>query len=338
MSDIKNEIQDIQPPVIHRKKTSKTRKMLKFLFKLSFSLLLIIIVLKEIDLEKFVKQILGADPLYLTLAMVGVIMGQVMGSARMQYYGNTLDMPFTTLYSLAFYFIGTLFNIVLPGGIGGDGYKAYYFQKRFRFPWHKSVFVVLRGRASGLLILCIMVCVLGIVYSSHIKIPYVKFLFLAGLLLVFPVYSIAVRKLLKEPIEVQVGALKYSFIVQLFYLFGIIFILYALGTFNNIMGYIIVFLISNIVAVIPISFGGLGLREFTFIKMSTIMHLQMDVGVAASMLFYLAYTLTSFIGIVPYVFLDKLDKRELNHFRKLGILRDREFEQSSTTNTEQDIG
>gem|GEM_PF-2430033 len=326
-----------QAPIIHRKKTRKAIKMLKFLFKLSFSFLLIMIVLTEIDINKFVKQITSANPIYLSLAVISVIFGQAVGSMRMRYYGESLQIYFSRLYSLAFYFIGTLFNIVLPGGIGGDGYKAYYFQKKFRYPWHKSVFVVLRGRASGLLILCLFLGILGVLYSDLIQVKYAKEFFLAGLVLLFPVYSIMVKKLLKETVEVQVGAIKYSVLVQIFYLFAIIFILYSLGTFNNIMGYIIVFLISNIVAVIPISFGGLGLREFTFIKMSVVMHLQTDIGVAASMLFYLAYTVTSLIGVFPYIFIDRLDKREFEYLRKIGKMKDKDKSEENSS-TEQDIG
>jgi hypothetical protein len=307
-----------------RKKSPKRTKFLKFLLKVSLSFLLIMFVFTEVDVKTFVKQLSSANPLYILLAIISVIFGQVFGSARMRYYSDTLDMHFSQLYSLSFYFIGTLFNIVLPGGIGGDGYKAYYFQKKFRYPWHKTIFVVLRGRASGLLVLCVLVCILGAFYSNRVNFEYAHELFLLGLIAVFPCYSYLAKKLLKEPVKVQIKALKYSLIVQTFYLFAIIFILYSIGNFQNILGYIVVFLISNIIAVIPISFGGVGLREFTFIKCSAIMNLQMDIGVAASLLFYLIYTFVSLIGFIPYLYLDKLDRREMIYLKKLGKLKKKE--------------
>lgn len=299
-----------------RKKGSKKNKLLKFIFKLLVSALLIVLVLREINVDDFKKQLATANTTYLLLAFISVFFGQVFGSLRMRYYAHSLGIKFTKLYSLAFYFIGTLFNIVLPGGIGGDGYKAYYFQKRFRYPWQKTVLVVLRGRASGLLILCFKLCVIGIFYSAYIKFEYALPLFVIGLILLFPCYSFLAKKILKEPIEVQLGALLYSVPTQIFYLFAILFIIYSLNTFDHTLGYILVFLIANIVAVIPISFGGIGLREYTFIQFSALMSLETNIGVAASMLFYLLYTLNSLLGFVPYMFINKLDIRELKHIKR----------------------
>lgn len=303
-----------------RKKHSKQSNLFKFIFKLLVSALLIFLVIREIDINDFKRQLKAANGLYLFLAFASIFLGQVFGSLRMRYYAHSLGIAFTKLYSLSFYFIGTLFNIVLPGGIGGDGYKAYYFQKRFRYPWQKTVLVVLRGRASGLLVLCFKLCVSGIFYSAYIKFEYALPLFVVGLVMLFPAYSFLAKKILKEPVEVQIGALTYSLPTQIFYLFAIFFIIYSLNTFDHILGYILVFLIANIVAVIPISFGGIGLREYTFIQFSALMSLETNIGVAASMLFYLLYTLNSLLGFIPYMFIEKLDIREIKHIKKSEIL------------------
>ena len=53
--------------------------------------------------------------------------------------------------------------------------------------------------------------------------------------------------------------------VQLLQLGSAWMIIMALGGDEQLMSYLLVFLISSIVAVLPISIGGMGVRELTFL-------------------------------------------------------------------------
>lgn len=301
-------------------KKRKRKKLLSLLLKLSFSALLLTLVLEEIDTTQVKKLLKTADYSYFLFAYLILIFTQVLGGLRMRYYLGTQELKISKLYAVGMYYIGTLFNIILPGGIGGDGYKAFYFYKRFKFHLKDTVIGILRGRASGLFFLCVLLIFFAFFYKQNLTmIPHTEIVLMAALILIFPAYSLCAKMFLKESLKIQLGAMPLSFMVQVLNLFAITLILKGLGTFDNMIGYILVFLVSNIVAVIPISFGGVGLREFTYVTMASTIGLNSDVGVSASLLFYLTYTSTAFIGIIPYVMLRKLDARELKIQRKNNI-------------------
>ncbi len=301
-------------------KKRRRKKLISFALKLCLSALLITLVFQKIDIDKIAALLKSANYDYFALALLSIFLAQIFGGLRMQYYQMASEFTLSRAYSLCMYFVGTLFNIVLPGGIGGDGYKAYYFHKRFKFPWTKTVLATLRGRSSGLFFLCFFLIAFAFFYKEHLNmIPFANELLIAALILIFPVYSICSKIFLKEPVRVQIGAMKYSFIVQLLNLFAIYFILHGIGGYGNIIGYILVFLIANIVAIIPISFGGIGLREFTYVSLSGVMGLDSGIGVAASLLFYIIYTSVALLGFIPYLNLRKLDYFELKYQRRLNL-------------------
>lgn len=292
----------------------KKKKFISIVLKIILSVVLVGLVLSKIDFEKVFKLFANINFWYLSGAIVAMFTAQIFGGLRMKYYFTVDGMKFTTFYSICFYFVGSLFNIVLPGGIGGDGYKAYYFQKKFRFPWKRTVMGVIRGRASGLLFLVLFLLVFSYLYHDSLKIKYLDIILMVGLVAVIPSYSLLASFLLKENLKIQLGAMKYSFVVQSFYLVGIYFILQSFGAPSNILGYMVVFLVANIVAIIPISVGGIGLREYTYVTFAGIMLLDKDIGVAASFLFYLIYSAIALLGFVPYLFLNKLDEMQLKIF------------------------
>jgi hypothetical protein len=67
------------------------------------------------------------------------------------------------------------------------------------------------------------------------------------------------------------------------------------------MAYLVIFLISSAVAVLPISIGGVGVRELTFLYGSQLLNVDMNVAVGISFLFYLITAVVS-LGGVWYVF------------------------------------
>jgi uncharacterized membrane protein YbhN (UPF0104 family) len=294
----------------------KTKKLLKFLVKLLISFALIFFVIHEIDISKVMELVKTANIKFIFLAYLCIFFAQMLGGLRMRNNFNSEGLKFTRIYAIGFYYIGMMFNLVLPGGIGGDGYKAYYFQKRYRFPWRRSVLIVLRGRANGLAFMCLFLFLLLYINHEYFTFEYAEELFLGASLLIFPVYSLCSKYLLKETISMQISGMQYSFFSQILFILGIIGILQALGNEENTMRYIIVFLVANIVSVIPISFGGLGLRELTFLKASVFMALSSDLGVAVSFIFYLLYSVVALTGFIPYLMLAKLDKNQLLKMRK----------------------
>ena len=71
--------------------------------------------------------------------------------------------------------------------------------------------------------------------------------------------------------------------------------------------YILIFLLSSIVAVLPFTIGGLGAREVVFLWGSNQFLLNRDEAVCISLLFYLISVIISLIGII-WVYKKPLDK------------------------------
>jgi uncharacterized protein (TIRG00374 family) len=89
-----------------------------------------------------------------------------------------------------------------------------------------------------------------------------------------------------------------SFGVQILQVISAWFILLSFGVSQDIMTYLFVFLVSSIVAVLPLTIGGVGSREFTFLLGAQWLGLDINLSVALSFLFYLITAFTSFWGII----------------------------------------
>ncbi|NTW24856.1 MAG: flippase-like domain-containing protein, partial [Lentimicrobium sp.] len=88
-----------------------------------------------------------------------------------------------------------------------------------------------------------------------------------------------------------------SLAVQLSQLIAAWFILYANHNQDNTIAYLFLFLVSSIVATLPITIGGIGSREITFLFGAEIMQLDVHQSIALSLLFYIITAIVSLGGI-----------------------------------------
>ena len=83
----------------------------------------------------------------------------------------------------------------------------------------------------------------------------------------------------------------------------------ALGIPAHVMEYVFIFLISSVVAVLPLTIGGLGAREVVFLEGSAFFGLAKEISVVISLIFYLITLVTSAVGLF-YVFNDPLQQKK----------------------------
>jgi hypothetical protein len=79
------------------------------------------------------------------------------------------------------------------------------------------------------------------------------------------------------------------------------FLLLALGEKEDHLAYLVIFLVSSAVAVLPVSIGGVGVRELTFLYGSQLLNVDINFAVGISFLFYLITAGVS-MGGIWYVF------------------------------------
>jgi uncharacterized membrane protein YbhN (UPF0104 family) len=75
------------------------------------------------------------------------------------------------------------------------------------------------------------------------------------------------------------------------------FILYSFNQFTNISEYLFIFFLSAIATALPITVGGVGAREMAFVLLANVFHLDKELAVALSVMFYILSAISSLGGI-----------------------------------------
>src|SRR5690606_835422 len=178
--------------------------------------------------------------------------------------------PYTTLFRSAqnfkLYGIGMFYNLFLPGGIGGDGYKVYLLNKYYKIPVKQLLQAVLLDRISGLAVLLFFMLLLLFGVNIRLVMSFdIHQLAVAALVALFVGFYSMMHVFFKPFVNSMGITVLYAVLVQAMQLVCAYFILLALGIGSDLLAYQFVFLLSSIVAVLPLTIGGVGARELVFI-------------------------------------------------------------------------
>lgn len=276
----------------------KIKKYAVLAFKVAITCWAVYAIIKAADLPLIWKYINSVPPANIFWAFVILNIGQVISSMRMRYYFSSAGFKISRKNSILLYFAGNLFNLILPGAIGGDGYKAYLAKKHGNLSLATSVRLMFSNRANGLLILILNCSILALFNTHVMAFSYAPLMLLLLCIVTTVSYSMICKTLLKEPVKVQIGAARYSFFVQLFVIITVWLLLLDRGVDHDIGGYIFMFLLSSVVSVLPFSVGGIGLRELTFFKAAPWFGLDPELGVALCIIYFAINSVSSLVGLV----------------------------------------
>ncbi len=269
------------------------KKQIKLFIKISFTILALWIVYSKIDLSKVIEIVKNSNFLYLFLALLFYNFSQIVSAFRNKYVLSLFGLIIDKITAIKLYYIGMFYNTFLPGGIGGDGYKLYYLNKTY----HKKVKPILQSllvdRISGLGGLLFLLGILFLFSKFNKNLTYLD---LFALIALYPTLFLAIKFMFKNFLKGFKTYNIYSLIIQLLQVISALFIVLAINE-KYIIEFLVLFLISSVVSVIPISFGGVGLRELTFIYGLGYLGLSLDRGVSFSFIFLVITLLSSFIGI-----------------------------------------
>ncbi|MCB9015415.1 MAG: flippase-like domain-containing protein [Lentimicrobiaceae bacterium] len=267
---------------------------LKAFLKIALSVAALYYVYTKIDLQEVLSIFSSVHYGWLLAATVMFVVSKVFSSFRLNVFFANINSALTGLSNLKLYLLGMYYNLFLPGGIGGDGYKIYLLNKLFKVKAKKLFWAVLLDRVNGVLALF----VLAMVMVPFIPIPMLyKYLAISAIPVSIAVYYIVIKYFFKDFYSGVNKTNLQSLAVQVFQIVAAWFILYANNNQDNTISYLFLFLISSIVATLPITIGGIGSREITFLFGAEIMHLDIHQSIALSLLFYLITAFVSLIGI-----------------------------------------
>lgn len=266
------------------------------MLKIIFSLLLLYFIFSKIDIGEVLAILKTANPYYFLAALLFFIASKWMAAFRLNLYFHQVDVPLAHSSNLRLYLLGMFYNLFLPGGIGGDAYKGYLIRKNFAVRTREVVAVLVLDRLSGLLLLFVFACLLGVFSKHQVLDPLGPYFVLAALVSI-GVFWLGHKRLFPYVIPIFWRSLGYSAIVQLAQLTCALFILKALYIESLWLVYLFIFLVSSIVAVLPLTIGGIGSRELVFFYGALWLGLEEHTSVGVSMAFFLITAIVSLAGI-----------------------------------------
>lgn len=276
---------------------SKTKKLLKTIAKFLITGLALYFVFSNIDWDQVSSLLLNANIFLLLIATLFFILSKVISAYRLQLFFKSIDLTISNKYNLKLAWLGMFYNLFLPGGIGGDGYKVYLLNRQFGTKVKLLIQASLIDRVSGLVSLLILAGIGFLLLDLSVFPSWVEYLDIVCLVLVVPAFYFGSKILFKPFVGVAAKSLIWSIGVQLMQVVSAIFILGAIGITANQIAYTVLFLISSFVSILPFTIGGLGSREFTFLIGFEYFGIAESYSIALSLLFTLITALVSFGGI-----------------------------------------
>ncbi len=198
------------------------------------------------------------------------------------------------MLNIKVFWLGMFYNLFLPGGIGGDGYKVYIINKYRKNSVKKNIGAMLVNRISGLVAIGMITIVLY--YLSGIKLPYGNLIWI-GIPLLYVLYLVVLKYFFKSFFKIHAGLFGWSALLQMMQFISALFILMAFHQASDIYDYLFLFFLSSVATALPITIGGIGAREMVFLFGAKYLSLNTEVSIALSLMFLFLTAFLSLIGM-----------------------------------------
>ena len=286
--------------------TEKQRKRLLTFLKLFISAALIYFIFTKINLKDVLTTLRTSNLFYLLIALVLFAFSKLIAAFRLNLYFHEIGVQLTQKSNLKLYLLGMFYNLFLPGGIGGDAYKGYVIQKKYKIGAKKTASVLILDRLCGMLLLFVYGCILAIILKQD-YINQFKWAFSIGIPLSIIVFWYLNKQFFNYILPVFWKSFGYSALVQLAQLLAVWCILKAVAVETAIVAYLFIFLVSSILSVIPFSIGGFGIRELTFLYGAQWLNLTKETAVSTGLTFFFITAIVSVFGIYYHFKKPKLE-------------------------------
>ncbi|MBD1396923.1 flippase-like domain-containing protein [Pontibacter sp. JH31] len=275
--------------------------VLKTPLKLVVTGSLLYFVSQKIELEEVKGVYRQSEPLYLLLAVFTFFCSQIVSSFRLLGFFRAKGIDLTFKYNLKLYLLGMFYNLFLPGGIGGDGYKIYLLSSKFNFSTRTLLAAIFLDRLSGLWALSCLAALFLIFIPEIARSPILILTTLGTGTLMYLFVSIRLSGI---ALSTALAAHLKALLVQALQVATVMLILMALNFEGNYLPYLLTFLVSSLVAIFPLSVGGLGAREYVFVLAASLLQMDKNLAVTLSLTFYLVSAVVA-LGGVYFVFSSK---------------------------------
>lgn len=270
-------------------------KWLKLTIKLAISAIIITLILRKIDERLLFSVVKEANPLWVVWALIWFATSKMTSAFRFNSLLGTEGIHLTTLQNIKLYWMCMYYNLLLPGGISGDGYKIKLLMDRFDKPLKRMLTITLMDRISGLFALG-QLSLVFLLYVAEFRSFW--YLIVPAFIFSFVVCWFVFGWMIGRFPRVWGITSIQSIGVQGAQSIATLGLVFALGQGMHWPDYLVLFLVSSVVAMLPITIGGAGARELTFLYGSQFLDIHAEKAVAIGFLFYLISTSVSFMGIL----------------------------------------
>lgn len=290
-------------------------------------IILFIYIIIDIGLENIFHSLLLISPIYFFIALFLIIPRVLLAAYKWLIICKKQKMEIQFFYIIKIFLISVFYGIITPASIGGF-ISIYYIKKKANVKWEKSITNSLLDGSTELiagLSLALIGSIILIEYYPSIFPPILFVFLLISILFIILLkkekgeflFRVFIRRFIPEklknkvdePIEAfyedipRLKELIIPFILEyvVWIIMGVQVYIIALGFSINIPfhQFILIYMISFIVGIIPISIGGLGVREGTLVLLLLKFDVAADVSFVIS---FIGYLLTNLIpGIIGWI-------------------------------------
>ena len=300
------------------------RKFGSFLLRAAITAGAIYYAFSQVDVHRLLPLLADMSVLPLMAAVLFLHLAQYASALRMRFYLHCQGVDFGIRPALMLHYVGGLFNALLPGGAGGDVYKAWWLGRYTSGKLLHLVKLMIASRLNGMWTLGVLICVLAALSPAlreaapaalaqiGLTSPAINPLTIAIATIIAGTigYHLLARFILREPLAQQYRAGVYSAVIQLSLFVCSWFLAVALHIDAARLEYLLLFQLSCILAMLPISVGGIGVREIALLYGTKLLALSDQQGVALAFSFSVINLSVPLIGAIVYS-LWKPQKREV---------------------------
>jgi len=275
------------------------KKIGKNLLKLGFSVGAIWWVMSKISFKEVLSVFSQANVYYLVAAFILLVISFIFSAFRQNLSFRNTGAHISQSLNIKLFWLGMFYNLFLPGGIGGDGYKVYLVNKYRKNGLKKNIGTMLVNRIAGLVVIGMITVVLY--YLSDLHLPYARHIWIT-IPLIYLFYLVVLKYFFKSFLNIHAGLFWWSLALQGMQFISAIMILAAFHQTTGVFNFLFLFFISAIATALPITIGGIGAREMVFLIGAKTLGLDNELCIALSIMFFLLSAIIS-LGGLYWVFL-----------------------------------
>ncbi|WP_069659362.1 lysylphosphatidylglycerol synthase transmembrane domain-containing protein [Arcticibacter eurypsychrophilus] len=266
----------------------------KVAFKIIVTCLLIYYVFQKIDFNKVKSLFLTSNLWFILLAFFTYLLSQIVSSWRLLGFLKAIGLDFSFGFNFRLYLLGMFYNVFLPGGIGGDGYKVYLLRKKYKLPTKRLLLALFFDRLSGLWAVG-FISVSLIIFIPQIQIP--KTWPIAALLIGTLIYYLVMKRFFTDYSRHFFRSHIKAGTVQSLQILSVIFILLSHDFTGKFSPYLFSFLMSSIAALVNIGVAGLGVRDLFMAHAASLFDINQNWAVFITFTFWMINVLASLPGL-----------------------------------------